>query len=51
MSSLRYENEDLQMPPSGKLPDETIADFERWIADGLVWDVPPAQAEQDEGAN
>ena len=33
------------------VPDETIADFERWIADGLVWDVPPAQAEQDEGAN
>lgn len=32
LSALRYES--YEMPPTGKLPDETIAHFERWIALG-----------------
>lgn len=32
LEALRYES--FEMPPDGKLADETIADFERWIAMG-----------------
>jgi hypothetical protein len=32
LSALRYE--DFEMPPSGKLPDETIKDFETWVRRG-----------------
>jgi len=32
LNSLRYK--DLEMPPEGKLPDEVIARFERWIRIG-----------------
>jgi hypothetical protein len=32
LHALRYE--DLKMPPSGKLPEQVIADFERWIKQG-----------------
>lgn len=34
LSALRYETDELQMPPSEKLPDRVIQDFERWIAMG-----------------
>ncbi|TMQ33544.1 MAG: DUF1553 domain-containing protein [Planctomycetota bacterium] len=34
LKALRYE--DLEMPPSGKLPDKVIADFEKWIKDGAA---------------
>ena len=34
MHSLRYLDEDLQMPPTSKLADEEIAVFEKWIAMG-----------------
>jgi uncharacterized protein DUF1553/uncharacterized protein DUF1549/cytochrome c len=34
LRALRYTDRKLQMPPSGKLPDMVIADFERWIAAG-----------------
>lgn len=34
IKSLRYTDEDLQMPPNGKLPDTVIADFEKWISLG-----------------
>ena len=34
LEALRYSNPHLQMPPSGKLADAIIADFERWIAAG-----------------
>ena len=34
MNALRYNNHDLQMPPSGKLNRTIIADFEKWIARG-----------------
>jgi hypothetical protein len=32
--ALRYSDPHLQMPPSGKLDDQIIADFEQWIAGG-----------------
>ncbi len=34
LKALRYTDTDLQMPPSGKLPDAVLADFEQWIAAG-----------------
>jgi len=34
IEAIRYGNEELQMPPDGKLPDSVIADFEAWIAMG-----------------
>jgi mono/diheme cytochrome c family protein len=40
LAALRYDGE-LQMPPSGKLSDEEIAAFEKWVEDGAVW---PASA-------
>src|SRR5688572_30936413 len=32
--AMKYVDPHLQMPPSGKLADEVIADFEMWIAGG-----------------
>lgn len=34
LDSLHYEPFGYQMPPSGKLPDQVIADFKRWIEMG-----------------
>jgi hypothetical protein len=31
LRAIRYSDEDLQMPPKGKLPDTVIADYEAWI--------------------
>lgn len=31
---IRYQADDYQMPPRGKLPDEVIQDFEKWIKAG-----------------
>ena len=36
LTALRFEDAHLQMPPSGKLPDSVIADFEEWIAAGAL---------------
>ena len=36
MRAIRYDDPNLQMPPDGKLDDETIAAFERWVAGGAV---------------
>ena len=35
MLALSYEH-DVQMPPAGKLPEEIIKNFERWIREGAV---------------
>lgn len=43
IEALRYES--FEMPPSGKLLNEQIADFEKWIADGAVW--PQEEVKQD----
>src|SRR5688572_10818136 len=45
IQALRYSDPRLQMPPTGKLPDSVIADFEQWIAAGAFdprVDAPPA---------
>jgi hypothetical protein len=34
IQALSYEDANLQMPPTGKLPDTVRADFEKWIAAG-----------------
>jgi hypothetical protein len=34
ISALKYE--DYEMPPKGKLPDEVVKDFERWIREGAT---------------
>ncbi|MEO5739272.1 MAG: PSD1 and planctomycete cytochrome C domain-containing protein [Vicinamibacterales bacterium] len=34
LHAMKYADPHLQMPPSGKLADEVIADFEAWIAGG-----------------
>jgi hypothetical protein len=34
IQAVRYTNPDLQMPPSGRLPDDQIAALERWVASG-----------------
>ena len=36
LRALSYADPHLQMPPSGRLPDETIAGFREWIASGAV---------------
>ncbi len=45
IESVRYEHEKIKMPPAGRLPEEAIADFTKWIADGADWseDIPPAE--------
>src|SRR5688572_29738007 len=37
LKALRHTDEDLKMPPSGKLPDRAIAAFEKWIELGAPW--------------
>ena len=34
IKALSYSDPDLQMPPTGKLPDSVIQDFTQWIAEG-----------------
>jgi len=34
---IRYQSDDVKMPPDKKLPDRVIADFEQWIREGAVW--------------
>ena len=34
LQALTYNQTELRMPPSGKLPDEKVAAFEKWIAAG-----------------
>jgi hypothetical protein len=34
LQAIRYADPHLQMPPTGKLPDATITDFEAWISAG-----------------
>jgi hypothetical protein len=50
LEALRYDT--LQMPPTGKLPDEVIRDFEQWIATGAVdpRDDPPSPTDATEEA-
>jgi hypothetical protein len=34
IQAVRYKDDDLKMPPKDKLPDDAIADLERWVAMG-----------------
>ena len=34
VTTIRYEDEDFEMPPKGKLPADVITDFEKWIEMG-----------------
>ncbi|MHC4608458.1 MAG: PSD1 and planctomycete cytochrome C domain-containing protein, partial [Planctomycetota bacterium] len=36
LKALTYADTNLKMPPTGKLPDRVIADFEKWIGDGAA---------------
>ncbi|MCA9173196.1 MAG: hypothetical protein KDB14_01785 [Planctomycetales bacterium] len=36
LGAIGYDDEDLQMPPDGKLPDAVIANFKKWVEDGAV---------------
>jgi len=36
LQAIRYESVELEMPPKGKLPAETIAAFEKWVQLGAV---------------
>jgi len=36
IEAIRYSEDSYQMPPAGKLPDEVIADFEKWISMGAT---------------
>jgi hypothetical protein len=44
VTALKYTDPRLQMPPSGKLPDAVIADFETWIAAGMPMPTAPTGA-------
>jgi len=44
VKALTYTDPQLQMPPSGKLPDAVIADFKTWIASGMPMPAPSAGA-------
>ena len=39
VQAIAWEKDGLQMPPNRKLPEEDIAAFTQWIADGAVWAV------------
>ncbi len=32
ITAIRYKDESLQMPPKTRLPDDVVADFEKWVA-------------------
>ncbi|MEM9367287.1 MAG: DUF1553 domain-containing protein [Planctomycetota bacterium] len=42
ISALKYESS--EMPPEGKLPEQVIADFEKWVAEGAI---DPRKADAD----
>ncbi len=49
LQALRQEREELKMPPKKKLPDEVLADFEKWVAMGAPdpRDVPAKAAKYE----
>lgn len=46
ISSVSYSNDDLQMPPKAKLPDEEITILRRWVEMGSPW--PTEQTPQSQ---
>ncbi|MCB9383066.1 MAG: DUF1553 domain-containing protein [Bryobacterales bacterium] len=49
ITAVRYEDEQLKMPPSGKLSDEEIEALTRWIDDGAVWPASDGPKPADDG--
>jgi mono/diheme cytochrome c family protein len=47
LTAIRYDDEDLQMPPKGKLPDEEIAELANWIKRGAPYP-PTTETIQDD---
>ncbi len=37
VKATRYDHDDIQMPPTGKLAQEQIDAIAKWVADGAVW--------------
>ena len=37
LRAIRYQEDDYQMPPEGKLPDKVVADFEKWVEMGVPY--------------
>ncbi len=37
VKAVRYVDDDMKMPPKGKLPAADVAKLERWVARGAVW--------------
>ncbi len=37
VEAVRYKNPDMQMPPSGKIPDSVIEDIAAWVRMGAPW--------------
>ncbi|MEC5129566.1 PSD1 and planctomycete cytochrome C domain-containing protein [Verrucomicrobiales bacterium BCK34] len=50
IESIRYHNEDLQMPPKEKLSQEIVKDFETWITAGAPWPDEPVPERDGEAA-
>ncbi len=55
IEAIRYESDQLRMPPTGRLPQAEIAALEKWVADGAPWpqeDQPAAALEAvEQGAD
>jgi len=45
---IRYAEDDTQMPPAGKLPEEAIALLTRWVNEGASWPETPQPRETAE---
>lgn len=41
LKALKYEEQDLQMPPESKLDEKIAKNFEKWIQEGAIWAEPP----------
>jgi hypothetical protein len=42
LRAVSYDDVDLQMPPDGKLPDETLEHLREWVRRGAPWPADPA---------
>jgi hypothetical protein len=44
VKAVRYADDDLKMPPEGKIPDAAVAKLERWVREGAPWPEPVAKS-------
>ncbi len=51
LRAISYQDDDLQMPPKEKLPEESIAEFTRWLEAGAPWpsDIPDSASTLEKG--